>query len=127
MLIGKVKFLNDWPPEDSVFAIRAAAFKSPPSQDLVSEVLNGNAYFNFESLGYGLDSAAFQFEIDDLPVTLKYIVIAWQYEDTLSYQRVVGVYTLTDKNNPSEITLEEGDSTFIDIEVDWNELPPQPF
>jgi hypothetical protein len=128
VLIGKVRFINEWPPEDSVFAIRAGAFKSPPSADLINEVLNGNAYFNLSSLGYNLDSAEFMFTIEDTPVELKYIVIVWQYESDIAAERVVGVYNIAnDKTIPGSITLKSGDTSKIEIEVDWNDFPPQPF
>lgn len=128
VLIGKVKFINKWPKSDSVFGIRAGAFKSPPTGDLLQEVLNGDALFKLETLGYGLDSANFEFIIKDLPIELKYIVIAWQYQKDISYERVIGVYTKTnDKTKPGTIKLGSGDTANIEIEVDWNDFPPQPF
>lgn len=128
LLKGRVIFKNEWPKIDSVFGIRAGAFKSPPSENLISEVINGNAFFNLQTLGYNIDSASFKFEIDKLPVELVYIVIAWQYEDDLSMQRVIGVYnTNNDKTKPSSVYLENGDSVNIEIEVNWNDFPPQPF
>lgn len=128
VLKGKVKFINEWPKKDSVYAIRAGAFKTPPSADLINEVLNGNAYFKLDNLGYNIDSAEFSFTIEDVPVDLKYIVIVWQYEDDISKERVIGVYTTTnDKTSPGEVHLSSGDTVNIDIEVDWNDFPPQPF
>lgn len=127
-LTGKVKFINDWPKQDSVHGVRVGAFKTLPSENIIEEVINGNALFNLEPLGYNLDSAEFQFEIDELPIELKYIVVAWQYETELTKQRVVGVYNLEgDKTKPASIKLDYGESFNIQIEVDWNEFPPQPF
>jgi hypothetical protein len=128
ILKGKVNFINAWPEQDSVFGIRAGAFKSLPSENLIQEVIDGNAYFNLETLGYNIDSANFQFIIEDLPVELKYIIIAWQFESDLSMQRVVGVYNLNkDKKNPASVLINKGETVNIEIEVDWNEFPPQPF
>ena len=127
-LTGKVKFINDWPPQDSVLGVRVGAFKTLPSQNLIQEVIDGNALFDLNPLGYNLDSAEFQFEIDELPIELKYIVVAWQYETELTKQRVVGVYNIeNDKTKPATINLNYGETKNIEIEVDWNEFPPQPF
>lgn len=128
VLIGKVKFINEWPKADSVFGIRAGAFKTPPTGDLIQEVLDGKALFKLESLGYGVDSADFEFIIKDLPIELKYIVIAWQYQKDISFERVIGVYTTANnKSIPGTLNLSSGDTAKIEIEVDWNDFPPQPF
>lgn len=127
-LTGKVKFINEWPKQDSVLGVRVGAFKTLPSQNLIQEVIDGNALFNLDPLGYNLDSVEFQFEIDELPIELKYIIVAWQYETELTKQRVIGVYNIeNDKTKPSAIQLDYGESINIEIEVDWNEFPPQPF
>ncbi len=130
-LTGNIYFVDGkegWPPTDSVFAVRVVAFKNYPPTDIINEILSGNAFFTFNSLPLFVDSAFFSIEIKDTPVELKYIVVAQQYSDTITAQRAIGVYTETgDKTRPSSIKLFPGDSIFIKIEVDFSNLPPQPF
>ena len=122
-----ISFVNNWPEQDSVKGISVAAFKLPPSESLIQELINGNAILRLNSIQYGIDEAIVSMEIEDAPQTFKYIIVVWNYEDDIQAQRVVGVYTLTDKSNPGEITLNPGDSLNIDIEVNWDDFPPQPF
>lgn len=123
----KINFINDWPNQDSVKGISVAAFKLPPSESLIEEVINGNAELKLNSISYGVLETNVLLDISETPETFKYIIVAWNYEDNLQAQRVIGVYNLTDKSNPDEITLSPGDSLQIEIEVDWNDFPPQPF
>lgn len=131
LLTGKINFINGkdgWPPPDSVYAIRVVAFKNYPPGDIIQEILTGNAFFTFNSLPFFVDSAFFSIEIQSAPVELRYIVVAQQYSDTITAQRAIGVYTESgDKSKPSPVKLFGGDSIFIEIEVDFNNLPPQPF
>ncbi len=123
----KINFINDWPKQDSVKGISVAAFKLPPSESLVQELINGNAVLKLNSISYGLSEKNVLLDISDAPETFKYIIVAWNYEDNLEAQRVIGVYNLNDKTSPGEVTLNPGDSLQIEIEVDWNDFPPQPF
>jgi|SRR6056300_947674 hypothetical protein len=122
-----VTFTNDWPKQDSVLGVSVAAFKLPPSESLIQELLNGNAVLDLNSIQYGVDQSNVLLDITDAPQIFKYIIVAWNYEDDIQSQRVIGVFTLTDKLNPGEIELNPGDSLTIDIEVDWNDFPSQPF
>jgi hypothetical protein len=123
----KINFINDWPKQDSVSGISVAAFKLPPSESLIQELINGNAILKLNSISYGVEKTNVLLDISDAPETFKYIIVAWNYEDDIQAQRVIGVYTLTDKSNPDEVILNPGDSLQIEIEVDWNDFPPQPF
>ena len=122
-----INFINDWPKKDSVFALRVAAFKLPPSESLINEVLNGNAKISEIITDYDIDNKNIQFVYKDLPIDLKYIVVAWQYETGITAQRIVGVYNNSNKSEPSTVSLNNGETVNIDIEVDWNDFPPQPF
>ncbi|MDX9789914.1 MAG: hypothetical protein RBT61_03720 [Candidatus Kapabacteria bacterium] len=130
-LNGKIKFvkgIENWPPEDSVIAIRAAAFKQMPDSNIINSILQGDAYFTGESLPLFVDSSGFRFEIINPPVELVYITIVWQYTDDIMSQRVVGVYSKSgNKNEHSSLILEKGQSYDIVIEVDFDDLPPMPF
>ncbi|MBX3043567.1 MAG: hypothetical protein KIT33_03360 [Candidatus Kapabacteria bacterium] len=131
VLNGKIKFVkgnDNWPPEDSVFAIRAAAFKEMPDSNIILAILGGNAYFTGESLPMYQDSINFTFDITEAPVNLVYIVAVWQYTPDILSQRVIGVYTETgDKTKASQLMIEKGNTYNIEIEVDFDDLPPMPF
>ncbi len=130
-LNGTIRFVNgkdNWPVKDSVIAIRAAAFKKMPDQDIILSILNGDAYFTGESLPLFVDSVNFNFEIKDAPIELVYIVAVQQYSADILSQRVIGVYTLSgNKNQASSIMIENGKEYNITIDVDFNDLPPMPF
>jgi len=119
---------NNWPPADSCFAVRIVAFKTYPPQNIIQEISERNAYFTFNSLPLFVDSSDFSLEIKNAPVQLKYIVAALQYTNDLTSQKVIGVWSVNEKKfEPSIINIERGKSYSIDIYVDFNELPPQPF
>lgn len=127
ILTGKITYINNWPDDDSLFAVRIAAFKAEPGQGLVQEVIDGNAYFNLETMPFNVDSTEFELIIDEPPLTLNYIAVAWQYEDNLESQRVIGIYSLNNDDTPASIDLDPGEQFEINIEVNWDDLPPQPF
>ena len=87
---GRIHYKGDWPKPDSIFDLRAVAFKNFPPANLLTEIMSGQAYFLQDSLPYYVDSTDFILEIPDPPVTLKYIAIAQRYGDLLSW-RAVGV------------------------------------
>ncbi len=130
-LNGIVRYVNgknNWPPTDSCFAVRVVAFKSYPPQNIIKELSEGNAYFTLSSLPLFVDSSDFSLEIKNAPVELKYIVASLQYTNDLTSQKVIGVWSVNDnKFEPSGINIEKGKSYSIEINVDFNELPPQPF
>lgn len=123
----RINFINDWPKKDSVFGLRVAAFKLPPSESLLKEISNGNATISDLIKDYNINNKDIQFIYSDLPLDLLYIVVAWQYEPDLTSQRIVGVYNIINKNEPGTVKLVQGETVNIDIEVDWNDFPPQPF
>ena len=118
---------DTWP--DSVVAIRVGAFKNDKPESFQDEVLSGNVYVDFNSLPLRVDTTSWEIKIDDPPVELKYIVVALQSSNDIFKQQVVGVYSITgDKTSPSWIKVEVGESVNnINIEVDFDNLPPQPF
>jgi len=122
-----IKFINDWPKKDSVFGLRVAAFKLPPSESLLGEITSGNANISDLITDYDINSKNIEFIYSKLPLDLKYIVVAWQYESDITMQRIVGVYNNSIKTEPAMISLDFGDRKNIEIEVDWNDFPPQPF
>ncbi len=126
-LNGKIIFKNHL-PKDSAEAIRAIAFTKIPDSNIIAEVMQGNAYFNFESLPIGVDTIDFSFEITKTPVDLPYIAAIMQTDTSIFSQRVIGVYTETgDKTKFSTLKIQKGKTYSIIINVDFNDLPPMPF
>lgn len=130
-IAGTVYFINDlsdWPPADSILEIRVVAFKTYPPKDIISEIINKQAYFTIDTLPRFVDSARYYIDIPDAPTIIQYIVVAQRY-GTIMEWRAIGVWTLSgDKTKPSELNIDWGmhfDS--INIEVDFKNLPPQPF
>jgi hypothetical protein len=118
----------EWPPEDSVKAVRIVAFKNFPPKDVIYEILSGNAYFTLTSVPLFGDSANFSIDITATPVLLNYIAAAQQYTDSITAQKVIGIYSETlDNQKPSILSIEGGKTYRINIYVDWKNLPPQPF
>lgn len=130
-LKGKIIFAggaNNWPAVDSIFGVRVAAFRSMPNENILNDIINGNAYFTLESLPMFVDTAEFEIEIDDAPVDLVYIVAVIQNALPLTAQIVGGVYnTSGDFNQPAVLNIEKGRTYDIEIEVDFDDLPPMPF
>jgi hypothetical protein len=130
-LSGKIIFskgTDNWPPQDSTYGIRVAAFKSMPDSNIILSIISGEAYFTSESLPMYQDSVGFKLEIPDAPVNLVYIVAVWQFSESITDQRVIGVYTISgNKNENSELYIEKGKSYSIEIDVDFDDLPPMPF
>ena len=126
-LITYVNGKDNWPPPDSVIDIRVAAFKNYPPMDIITEITNGNAFFT-ETLPQFVDTSSYFLEIPEPPVTIEYLVVAQQY-GTLFEWLSIGVWTLSgDNTKPSSITIEPGKIyTGLNIIVDFNHLPPQPF
>ncbi len=122
-----VSGINSWPSPDSALELRVVAFKEYPPKDIIGEILSGNAYFT-DTLPRFVDSIPFSLKIDTPPVELKYIVGALRYGSILEW-KVIGVYTMdTLSKKPSTIYVKKGDIiTDINIFVDFNNLPEQPF
>ncbi|MCX7736396.1 MAG: hypothetical protein N2319_06750 [Candidatus Kapabacteria bacterium] len=122
---------NNWPPPDSVLEIRLVAFKNYPLSDsssILRELTEGNAYFTLDTLPRFVEKANYSLEITDPPALLKYIAVAQRYGNLFQW-RVIGVYSETgDNTKPSSVMVNPGDSLKnINIEVDFLNLPPQPF
>ncbi len=118
---------DKWPPKDSVLDIRVVAFKNEPPKDILGEVTSGNAFFT-GSLPSFTDTSSYFLEFIEPPLTIKYLVAAQQYGSIFDW-RVIGVWTLNgDNTKPSSINIEPGKNyKNINIKVDFEHLPPQPF
>jgi hypothetical protein len=119
----------NWPPADSILAVRAVAFKKyPDSTGILNDIISGNAYFTLNSMPLFVDSSLFSFEITDTPTELVYIAAVQQYDSLLTSQKVIGLYNVSsEKHTPSRLYIEPGKTYHITIEVDFDDLPPMPF
>lgn len=120
--------------QDSLAFIRVVGFKTyPDSAGIIRDILAGNVYITpkviTESLPFNVDSSTYSLEFTDVPVNILYLAAVQQYgADLTKQQRVIGIYTLTgDNTKPSSILVEKGKQNKADIEVDFLQLPPQPF
>lgn len=128
---GSISFEQNvpWPPADSMKDLRVVAFRTFPLADstgIIDMILSGDAVFS-ESLDMYTDTASYFIELGSIPDTMKYIAVAQQYGSLFEW-RAVGVYTETgDNTQNSMLIIDDNINYMIDIHVDFNNLPPQPF
>jgi hypothetical protein len=109
--------------------LRVVVFRNYPPKDILSEVISGTAVFSDE-LPYGEGEMTYIITAAELASTFEYVAVAQNYgDDVFQDWRVVGVHTVTgDVNAPTTIDLADGRFLReIDIDVDFYNLPPQPF
>lgn len=128
---GTITYRN-WPPADSLIDLRIVAFKNFPPGSIVTEVLSGSAIiypplggpnlpFNVDTTHYFVPTPGGEY---------KYVVVAQQYGRVVTTDwRAVGQYDLdTNLAVPSPIQVPADDTLMhVDITVDFNHRPPQPF
>lgn len=130
---GTITFTN-WPDSSSLFDLRLVAFKNFPPEDIFTEVSEERAVvyppITEGHLPFYVDDIDYVMELE--PGTIGYLMVAHQHKpaflDTASWQ-AVGQYDTTPADSmPTPIVLEKGQLlTGIDIAVDFNRLPMQPF
>ena len=122
---------ENW-PADSLYDLRLVIFKSYPPENIIEDVLYGLA-IEYPGLGNSglptyIDTTRFIVELN--PGKYEYIVVAQQYgENPNTDWRAVGQYdTLAGDEMPTAITVDANKLLEnINIHVDFNHLPPQPF
>ena len=128
---GTITYRN-WPPADSLIDLRIVAFKNFPPGNIVTEVLSGTAIiypplgganlpFNVDTTRYFVPAPGGQY---------NYVAVAQQFGPLVTVDwRAVGQYDLdTDPAIPSSIQVPADDTLMhVDINVDFINLPPQPF
>jgi len=129
---GVIRYIGKWPPPDSLKDLRLVAFLNFPPQDIVSEVISGKAKvyppLGESSLPFNVDSTRYEFFVD--PGTYQYIAVAQQYgPNVFADWKAVGMYhTTSEPNQPASVTVPPNVFvTGIDIMVDFDHLPRQPF
>ncbi len=129
---GTIYFTN-WPPPDSLFELRIVVFKKFPPENLIVEILTGEAFIyptaleDTVSLPFYVDSLQYAFELE--PRTYEYLVVAQRYGPNRALDwRAVGQYDTDEDSLPSPFTVI--DSVLlknINVYVDFKHLPIQPF
>ncbi len=129
---GTVYFISSWPPADSVLDIRIVAFYNYPPQNIINEVLAGQAKV-YPLLGASapalfVDSLTYSFVLDSSS-TFQYVVVAMEYGANISTDwKVVGAYGYSHGvGSPDSVVVPK--NTFvngINIDVDFKNTPPTP-
>jgi len=125
-------FYSNWPTADSLYDLRLVVFKSYPPENIFEEISAGRAFvypaIGEESLPFYVDSTEYLMELN--PGHYEYVAVAQQYGSNLFTDWLAaGQYdTLSSDDLPTAITVVEGELLEeINIEVDFDSLPPQPF
>jgi hypothetical protein len=130
---GVIRYHN-WPPADSLVDLRLIVFNNYPPGDIFFEITSGRAVvyppLGPESLPFYADST--EYYVDLATGNYEYVVVAQQYADNLTSDWwAVGQYDTTGTGRDSIPTaievIENSILNNIDINVDFNNKPPQPF
>ncbi len=120
VIVGTVTYTGDWPPPNELQELVFVPLPFKP-QTFLEVILDlDNVRFS-DRLQFNVDEDTFV--IDEIENgTYIYNIIANQFgPNVFSDWRPLGVYT----ENDGVITV-EGDTTYIQIDVDFNNLPPFP-
>ncbi len=126
---GTISYRN-WPDLSTIRNLKVVVFTKFPPGNILEEVINGKAVVYppelNESLPQGVETTAYTME---LPAgTYEYVVVAQQFGGLYDW-RAVGQYDTTPQDSlPTAIVVTGGsDIGNIDIPVDFDHLPIQPF
>ena len=125
-------YYSNWAAADSIYLLKAVFFKTFPPISISAEILSGNAPIYPVALAEGLpvNVLSTPYEIVLEPDTIKYISVAQQYgPNVLADWRSVGQYNIVPADSLPDSVIVYPDSMLqnIDIFVDFNDLPIQPF
>ncbi|MBN2424555.1 MAG: hypothetical protein JXR46_14045 [Calditrichaceae bacterium] len=128
---GTIHFTN-WNSAGTIHNLKLVVFRTFPPEDIVSEVMSGEAQAYppdlTQSLPVDVDSVAFTMELGS--GYYAYITVAQQYGSNVYEDwRAVGQYDTTAEDNlPTGVQVNEGSILEgINIYVDFENPPPQPF
>jgi hypothetical protein len=130
-IAGTINYIN-WPSADNLYDLRLVVFKRYPPEDIFEELGNRRAYvypaIGQDGLPFYVDTTSYVMELDT--GFYEYVAVAQQYgsnvfEDWLA----AGQYdTLFTDEMPTPIHVRSGEILdYIDIYVNFDSLPPQPF
>ena len=137
---GKVTFTGNWPA--GIKRTHLIVFKNPivSSQDfsysnlgfVIDSIPYRSTEFNINSIDQNYIAHNFLSSFNIVPGEYAYIIVAQSKTPEISFARsdwfIVGVYCIgNDQSKPGTMTIQEGViTTGIDINVDFNNPPPQP-
>jgi hypothetical protein len=129
---GTIEYSSIWPVDSTLFNLKLVVFKQIPidSTQVITDVIGGEATVFPENLSenlpYYVDSTPYSLTLE--PGFYAYIVVVQQY-GTIYQWRVVGQFDETPADSLPTGLMVFADSmlTGIDISVDWNNPPFQPF
>jgi hypothetical protein len=128
---GTISYIN-WPPADSLYDLRLVVFRRYPPGDIFGELGEGRAHvypaIGQDGLPLYVDTTAYVMELD--PGYYKYVAVAQQYgSNPFADWLAAGQYdTLLTDDLPTPINVISGELLEeINIQVDFDDLPPQPF
>lgn len=123
---------TQWSSAGTIEDLRLIVFKNYPPENIQAEVLSGNAIVHppigEPGLPQQVDTTIYLFNID--PGMYEYIVVAQRYgPDAFNDWLAVGQYdTLSGDDFPTCVTIVAGKLLEeINIKVNFDSLPPQPF
>jgi len=124
---------RSWPQPDSALEVRVVFFLNyPPDTNLVLELSSGGAFFT-DTVQRFSDSTSFQLRRDEvnktLPFEFKYVVVALRYgSNFFTDWKAIGVFSVPDnQEQPLPVTVDTLNTVIVDIPVDFENPPPQPF
>ncbi len=128
--VSGIVYYQNWPPAEEVKNLKVIVFLEFPPGNILNEVQSGRAIVHppdiSESLPQFVDSTAYSVQLE--AGIYEYVVVAQQYGGLLDW-RAVGQYDTTPADSfPSAIEVfSDSILSDIDIYVDFNNLPIQPF
>lgn len=133
-LRGKITYLGDiskWPPNTTVKAIRVFAIQPPPKYDstgLFAMYSTGKLLWS-DMLATYVTNDTFSVKIPNPPVVINYLAVAQNW-GSIGQWKVIGIYSVTgDNTKPTSIQVLDRGRNYdsLNITVDFDNLPPQPF
>lgn len=123
-LNGTVTFVGgaDAWPDSNVYEVRVAAFEEVPTapDSVISAILSGRAIAT-DTLPKYVPQAPYSLIVTAPPRTFKYVVVAMRNgTDFFKDWVMLSVH-------PDTVTVDPGQTVPINFDVDFNNLPPQPF
>lgn len=128
---GTIYYVN-WPSEESIYDLRLVVFNRYPPGDIFDELGKNRAHvypaIGQAGLPFPVDSTTYIMELDS--GYYEYVVLAQQYGSNVFQDWLAaGQYdTLFTDEIPTPIQVRSGEILeHVDIHVDFDNLPPQPF
>lgn len=131
---GSISFTGTIPPTDSLRDLRVVAVPYYPIdtvfQTLILKIIEGTIPFGENISSLAVSGTIVRYELLVKPQRYPYVAVVQQFgPDVFSQWKVVAVYGLNNSNPvPGSVLVEDGRLTNnINFDVDFHQLPPQPF